>query len=266
MIKQRLLSPDGLTKRIALLDNVKTLRFSWAELEAMITAPEISGKRLYVGNATRPNNLTWIVTLNGASLSTDMAQRCVIVKLRKPEYTGTWEEETYAFIRDNRDAIIGDIIGFLRSERKPLERHSRWGDWEDDVLSRLPDPAEAQLIIAQRQQTSDVEEEEADLIEDYFKGELRALNYAPDLDVIFIPSTLVCRWFNCAANERMRTTSVTRLLRQWISEGRLHRIQHNKCLTYGRGFVWVGESADPSDRINTDIEARIEHVKEWPKR
>jgi hypothetical protein len=83
--------------RIALLDNVKTTRFSWAELEALITREVISGKRMYVGDASRPNLITWLITLNGASLSTDMAQRVVEIRLADPEYRETWESEVTAF-------------------------------------------------------------------------------------------------------------------------------------------------------------------------
>ncbi len=95
-IKTRLLSADSLPKRLALLDNVKSHRFSWAELEGLLTAPTISGKRMYVGEATRPNVLTWFITLNGASLSTDMAQRLVIIKLGEPERSKNWEHDTRA--------------------------------------------------------------------------------------------------------------------------------------------------------------------------
>ncbi len=56
-LKTRMLTPGARTKRIALLDNVKTLRLSWAELEAMITSPIISGRQLYVGEGQRPNLL-----------------------------------------------------------------------------------------------------------------------------------------------------------------------------------------------------------------
>jgi hypothetical protein len=88
-VKQRLLSPEGLIRRVALLDNVKSLRFSWSELESLITSPSVSGKRMYVGEAARPNVLTWFITLNGAALSTDMAQRSVIIKLAPPKRSGT---------------------------------------------------------------------------------------------------------------------------------------------------------------------------------
>jgi hypothetical protein len=60
-IKTRMLTPTARTKRVALLDNVKSLRFSWGELEALVTNPIISGRQLYVGEGQRPNLLTWFI-------------------------------------------------------------------------------------------------------------------------------------------------------------------------------------------------------------
>ena len=107
-MKSRLLSSDGASKRVVLLDNVKSFKFSWAELESLITAPTISGRKLYIGEGQRPNNITFILTLNGVSLSTDLAQRCVIVKLKKPDFSGDWEESTRRFIAKHRHEIVSE--------------------------------------------------------------------------------------------------------------------------------------------------------------
>ncbi|HEY1376439.1 MAG TPA: DUF3854 domain-containing protein, partial [Gemmataceae bacterium] len=48
-VKTRLLSPAARGMRVILLDNVKSLRFSWAELEAFVTATTVSGRQNYVG-------------------------------------------------------------------------------------------------------------------------------------------------------------------------------------------------------------------------
>ncbi|MDB5350434.1 MAG: hypothetical protein JWN86_1681 [Planctomycetota bacterium] len=45
-VKTRLFSPAATSRRIARLDNIKTHKFSWADLEGLLTAAEISGKRL----------------------------------------------------------------------------------------------------------------------------------------------------------------------------------------------------------------------------
>jgi hypothetical protein len=255
-IKTRLLSADALTHRVALLDNVKSLKFSWAELEGMITAPEVGGYRLYVGEATRPNTLTWFITLNGASLSTDMAQRAVIVKILRPKRTGTWEEDTRHFIETHRDTLLSDVIGSLRGERFPLDAFSRWATWEKDILQRLPEPAEAQRVILERQSTVDVEEEEAGILEDYFREQLRELSFQPEDERVFMPSMIVAEWFNTVHNDKKGTIPVGRIINQMITEGRLSRLDHNRCKTWGRGFVWIGENCGVDGATKTDLEER----------
>jgi len=113
-IKRRLLSPEASSLRLVRIDNIKTHRFSWGDLEGLITAPVISGHRLYHGEGRRPNTLTWALTLNGASLSTDMAQRAVIIHLRRPVYDSEWESSTRRFIEGNRWNIIADILSDIR--------------------------------------------------------------------------------------------------------------------------------------------------------
>ncbi len=108
-IKKRLLSPQALQRRLVLLDNVKSLRFSWAELEGLITSPVISGHRMYHGEGRRANHLIWAITSNGATLSKDMAERCVIIQLKRPKYDPEWQPKVEKFIRQHRWEITSDI-------------------------------------------------------------------------------------------------------------------------------------------------------------
>jgi len=257
VVKQRLLSPEGLCKRVALLDNVKTLRFSWAEFEAMITSPTVSGKRMYVGEASRPNNLVWVITLNGVSLATDMAQRSIIIRIERPKHSGTWAEDTRKFIDDNRGRIIADIIGFLRGGIHPLNSFTRWGAWEQAVVQRLPDPSEAQAVFMERQKEANVETEETDIIQQYFHAKLVSLSYQPDTDRVFIPSTTIAGWFNEAMREKNTTTGASRKLNQKIREGSIRRLEVNKGRALGRGFVWISENIVPDAKIHVDIQLRI---------
>ena len=260
IIKQRLLSPEGATKRIVLLDNVKSLRFSWAELEALITCPVISGKRMYVGEGSRPNTIVWSLTLNGISLASDMSQRCVVIKLLKPQFSGDWEESTYAFIDANRSALIADCLGFFQRQRALLPGSSRFGTWERDVLSRLAEPSEAQKVIAERQGTADVEREESDIVQEAFESRLLTLQYSPSIDRVFIPSPIVREWFHAATGEKMTTTGAGRWMRQHIEEGKLPRLSESKSHSHGRGLVWTGKDAG-GESIRDDIEARIATLK-----
>jgi hypothetical protein len=114
-IKKRLLSPASRTLRVARIDNIKSYRFSWADLEGLITSPVISGHRLYRGEGRRPNSLVWTLTLNGASLSKDLAKRTVVVTLRRPPYSPTWADDVRGYINEYRWHILSDIQASLES-------------------------------------------------------------------------------------------------------------------------------------------------------
>lgn len=255
-IKTRLLSTEGMARRMALLDNIKSLRFSWAELEALVTAATINGHRMYAGDASRPNLITWFLTLNGASLSTDVAQRAVIIKLDRPERSGDWEEATREFILVNRTAIIADVAAFFLSDPFKLTKFSRWASWEAAVLSRLADPAEAQAVILERQQVADTEKDDHEQMEDYFAERLKSLGYDPDRSRVFIATEICCRWFNWAQNSNLRTRDVTTIINNATDQDILKRFQ--KCgRSYGRGFMWVGKEATSNTHFHTDLKDRI---------
>src|SRR6202012_5449375 len=61
-VKTRLLSTEEGRKRVVRLDNVKTHRFSWADLEGLMTASVVSGHSMYHGEGRRPNTLIWLIT------------------------------------------------------------------------------------------------------------------------------------------------------------------------------------------------------------
>jgi len=253
-IKTRLLTPDAMSKRVCLLDNVKSLKFSWAELEGMITSTEVGGHRMYCGDGARPNTMTWFITLNGASLSTDMAQRAVIIKLEKPNRTGEWSDDTRRFIEDHREEIIAGIIHLLRQPAQSLEKFSRWACWERDVLARTPEPSEAQKVIEERQTASDVEIEEGEMIEEFFASKLAWLGYNVAVDWVLIPSRVANEWYCKVQNDRVTTSQTSRILKQMASEGRLKRLKEHRSGTE-RGFMWTTDVFDRS--YFQDIHLRI---------
>jgi hypothetical protein len=246
------------------LDNVKSLKFSWGELEGLITANEISGHRMYCGDASRPNTLTWFVTLNGASLSKDMAQRAVIIKLRKPHRTGTWKAETTDFVRRNRNALAADVVGALQSTPHPLAEFSRWATWENDILQRLPEPAETQKVVLERQHGADAETDECQILQDYFADRLVELNYDINVDRIHIPNQVFVVWFNTALHVKESTAKATRMmdvLSRDPSSG-LDQIRRNPCRTGGRGFLWCGKNAPQNSQVKYDLTERLRRREE----
>jgi hypothetical protein len=262
-LKARLLSGEGRRRRIALIDNAKSRKLSSAELESMITCSTISGRANYVGEASRPNSLLWCVTMNGISLSRDMAQRSVIIKLALPQYSGTWKEDTLAYVREHRDAILGDLIAFLRGPKKELRRYSRWGSWERHVLSLLPEPSEAQKLIAERQGESDVDDEETSQIADHFSEHLRNLGYSVDSEVILIPSRVAAVWYAESIGSRDTSQSkASRDLGQKMESGMLKSLHPLRRKDLGRGFVWCMKPAlPPFEQWKNNLGEKIEQLE-----
>jgi hypothetical protein len=240
VMKQRLLSPDGRGKRLALLDNLKSLSFSWATLEGFITADSISGKAMYVGEASRPNVLTWVLTINGASLSKDLALRVIPLRLTRPSYDPDWESKVTAFIAGNRWRIIGDIVAALRQPVAPVQAATRWARWEQEVLARAAGErvADCQALIRERQAAVDDADQEADLVREAFARLLYHNGHNPAKDKVTIPSQSAVS----TANEGLRegwtaTKAVTYLKSVGIPE-----LKHTKTKTRNV-FVWTGKDA-----------------------
>jgi hypothetical protein len=236
----RLLSRAGLDKRICLIDNIKSLRFSWADLEALITGDVISGRALYIGEGRRPNLLTWILTLNGASMSRDMAQRSIPIRLTRPVHDACWEETVWSFISKNRWAILGDIVKELLREVPTLPHYSRWSEWERDVLAHVAEPRECQRAIEERQSLIDDDKSEADLVREGFVEELRARGHCHLRQSVFIPSKVAVEILNETLAERytvprgsvfLGTLSIEELRRGHSHGGR-------------KGWVWTGLQSD----------------------
>ena len=262
VMRQRLLSEEAMLKRIARLDNVKSLKFSWSDLESTMTAEVLSGKRMYYGETSRPNNLTWFLTLNGISLSTDMAQRCVIIRIRRPTHEGSWDNDIVNFMDEHRQELIGDLLGFLQIEESaPLPKNSRWGAWEAALLCRFENASDIQAVITERSAGADTEFEEAMMIEEHFGKCLQDLEYDTATAKVHIPSKIVAQWYKEATNNnRASVIGVTKIMAQFCEEGRLEKISVNPTRTYGRGFLWTGNSELRID-ADYDIEEKIEHKK-----
>lgn len=154
-LKKRILSQANHEPRprVIAIDNVKTRRFSSADLEALITSRQISGHIMYRGNGAVPNHHTVGITINGASLSKDLAQRCVVIKVAKPSHTQSWQKDIEEFIKNKRWSIIGDIGELLASNGfdLPNEGSTRWAYWESAVLSKVNNPVQVRELIKSRQ-------------------------------------------------------------------------------------------------------------------
>ena len=134
---QRALSPGGLLTRVAVIDNVLGTLKSGA-IEAWITEKYIRGKRLYQGDASRPNDLTWLVTLNNARLSRDMAERAYFINLVKPEKRADWAKDCATYVSQHGAEIVLDALAILATpmSKESLGLSDRWAVWAEEVLAR----------------------------------------------------------------------------------------------------------------------------------
>lgn len=237
------MTPSALTLRVGLLDNLKTLRLSWADLEALITRDTIDGYQLYHGDARRPNTLTWFLTVNGASLSKDMAQRCVIIRVQRPVYNPRWAEDVRGFIDENRWAIVGDVLSLLSGGKTVLTGHSRWGSWETEVLACVKDPAACQKLILERQAAVDADQEDSDLVREAFVTALRSRGHDPETDVVFIPSAKVAEIVNAATGEKRPTQRTTVFLLNLA----IPELRKSNGTDGARGVRWTGKQAEPGE-------------------
>lgn len=256
-VKNRLLSPEGMLRRLAVLDNVKSMRFSWGDLEGLITSAAISGHRLHYGEAQRANNITWYMTMNGLDLSTDMAKRCVVLKIKRPQWSGDWSEDLHTYVKTNRLQLISDLCEHLKGERTPLEKSTRWGLWEKYVLGLEHNPTKILDLIVARQEGSDVETEESSNLEQWIYDRLLELGMYPDTTRIWISSHTMNKWVLQALGEtKLTVTATSRMISQRIGEGSLKQIRHDTSRNRGRGFLWEGEFIQ-DDRIRYDLDEVI---------
>jgi hypothetical protein len=239
-IERRLLSPNGRKIRNVLIDNLKALKFSWAYLEAIITEEIFSGRQMYVGEGSRPNNLTVIITANGATLSRDMAQRGNVLRLARPAYrAGDWDEEVDAYIAKHRWDIIADVQAIFAVPPAKISKANRWGPWQKEVLARVPDPEKLQKLLDERSEDIDEDQEEMMAMQEAIANAIRTQGYDPATHRIKIKASHLAKIANEALNEKMRPNKATAYVRQLqIPEMR------GRTRDGGRYYYWHGKDAE----------------------
>jgi hypothetical protein len=244
-IFQRLLATNNLYKRVARIDNVKGLCSS-VELEAILTSKVINGHRIHKGDASRPNNLTFIFTGNALTLSSDLTRRTFTINMTKPLESEDWEGEMKQYIIKNRKRIFADIIAELRRPVAKLDLKGGtggWAGWAKLVLSRLSKPHEILATTRERRVTADEEIDEADAIMDgiseaidewnttggeghYLKYGIKATLQGRPSDVVFINSRDMATILNrvLQGSRRMSPPAAGRRMQVHIKAGRLPQV------------------------------------------
>lgn len=245
--KTRLLTPDAINYRMLLIDNVKTTKFSRAGLESLITSETISGRQLFVGNGQRPNTFTTVITMNGASLSSDLAQRCIPIHLRKPDYGQEWDEAVGDYIQRYRREITEDILFDLRKTPAKVSTPFRWGLWQRQVLSRATeDPDGLTRLILARQGEANTDSEESDLVQELLMDEIEAVTIGePQSGAVFITAAAMARIASKALGVNKPVNHWSRIIGMMGIRGlKAYRMATT------RGWIWKGE--EWVDRVDED--------------
>lgn len=163
-VRGRLLGDDALGKRCVLLDNLKG-KLSNGDIEGIITSGVIDGWKPYHGQASRPNNLTWYVTANTPTLSRDLADRSIVIKLGKQRPGEDFLGWSRAHIARHRKAIVAGLLALLR--REPTEEiqkknRDRWAAWQVGVLAKLGSANDLAAKVCERRSTVDADTEDAE--------------------------------------------------------------------------------------------------------
>lgn len=240
-VKTRLLSKAGIHKRVMRIDNVKTLRLSWDELENLITSPVISGHEMYEGEGHRENTLTVALTANGPNVSKDLAERLNVIKIGRPprdengNVNSNWEHDARSFASKHRWEILSELAELLAQPVGPTKAISRWGVWEDAVLSKMPDAAECQRFLRERQGDIDDDNEEADEIREFIRDRISGKGHDPDTSLLIIPSSLMAEWVGEVKKKPLATNTSTSLVNGLGIKELVYNRKGDQ-----RGFMWIG--------------------------
>jgi len=162
-IRQRLLAESSMASRIVLIDNIKG-SMSDGDIESMITTRVIDGHRMYYGQASRLNMLTWFLTSNTPKLSKDLADRSVVIQIGKQAHQTSFKSWAARLVKDHRAMLIAQLIDLLRQPPKceiPARVADRFQEWQRAVLTRFFDgEALAELILSRRGDV-DIDNEQA---------------------------------------------------------------------------------------------------------
>ena len=238
----RLLSWEATKSRIVLFDNeVATMqKISNAGMAALFTAGEISGKRLYKGEGSRPNYLVWIMTLNSATFDSDFASRCIPIALKKPPLTINWQDRLNSFIESHRLVLIATMIELLKANTETLLPITRWGLWENQVLAKVPgiDREKVLELVVARQKQNDNDREEHEMIVDAIRLHINSLTGKnPEC---FIPSSEMADIARNALHLKGGNSWVLSLVNELINKGDCPALKQKR-LSRARGYRWTSE-------------------------
>lgn len=245
VVRKRLLGNESLVKRVLLIDNIKG-KFQGGDIEGMITAKELDGWKPYHGQASRPNTLTWFFTANTPSLSRDLADRSIIVKVGKQLHGQGFLRWAMEHIAMHRPAILAEAYAILaggdRCSIDP-ENRDRWETWQDAVLTKFDDGNELAELAKTRRPDVDSDNDDAEEIAASVLT-LVASAYS-DHATRRIHMTYHQLYRRLLADDVIDKNFGPKQCNSWIRErcgqGALWFLRSHKPPTGGRGWIYTGD-------------------------
>ena len=153
------------------------------------------------GEESRPNNLTYVITANGATIDNDLSIRAYFIDLATIEYSSTWNRDVQYFMKNHRMNVFADMLDILNTHdpsRFDVKPCTRCPEFETDVLQAAcadidEYTAVVEAIVSGRQ-SANIEEEFGKEIEETFRFELQELGINPDASSTWIRSAVVGEW------------------------------------------------------------------------
>lgn len=249
----RLLSSGASQKRVVMFDNEtsKGNRISNGEIAALFTLEEISGHKLYSAEASRQNNLVWIMTMNSPDFDSDFASRCVSISLKRPTYSSSWKTQLDVFIEKNRLVIISTLLSYLEQKTPSFSSTSRWGSWEAEVLAKVPDIdfESVTSLVNARRKSNDSEQDEFELILDEIKGYLKERGHDLEKEKLFIKNAQMAEIVKEATDLKSGRGHLLKIAKNIVDKSVAEELSTHRHRDWGQGFLWNGSCSDPTNII-----------------
>ena len=236
-VVKRIISTRGRNSRILRLDNVTGTLHS-SNLAMLVTTGSISGRASYGrGEESRPNNLTYVVTVNGATVDTDIASRAYYIMVSKPKMNPHWTSDVINYIQRNRMQIFADIIDIItKHEIYDIPPATRMPQFETAILqAACGSPEQYQRVIAflsTKKEETNTDEELARRIEEEISQHIVSTAPLPGRSVInptseriFIRSHVLEAWFKDASY--MDKKHPSEIIRNMAKTGMLPQVDPN---------------------------------------
>jgi hypothetical protein len=243
-LKSRILSSEHIATRVIEMDNVKALVYSNADVESFITQEMISGRKNYCGEFQILNLKTWVMTMNGGSLSVDMATRAVPIKVARPKQDPKWDDKVDTFLLEHGWEMIEEIVAELERISKTETNgkpDTRWGGWYRQVLAGCKDPTGLMKLISKRIEELDADTGQGEDFEGFIRRKL-AGNHKPDVENIRISSTWMAGLVSEFTERKVAANKVTAIIKATYQN--LTHLEWDKDRD-GSYFTWW---ADPKNK------------------